>query len=192
MKAPVAPVLDLLLLFSRSVVSSSLWPHGLQHTRLLCPSSSPRACPNSCPLNWWCHPTILSSVIPFSSCLQSFPYQGHFQWVSTSPQVAEVLELQPQHQSFQWIFKIIFLYYWLVWFPSFQSKGLLRVLSNTIVQKHQFFGVQFCIVQLSCPYMPTGETIALTIQTFFGKVISLLFNTLSRFVLAFFQEGNVF
>ena len=60
----------------------------------------------------------LSSVIPFSSCLQSFPHQGHFQWVSTSPQVAKVLELQPQHQSFQWIFKIIFLYYWLVWFPS--------------------------------------------------------------------------
>ena len=66
-------------LFSRSVVSDSLWPHGLQHTRLPCPSSlSPGACSNSCPLSRWCHPTILSSVISFSSCLQSFPASGSF------------------------------------------------------------------------------------------------------------------
>ena len=74
-----------------------------------------------CPLSWWCHLTILSSVIPFSASLQSFPHHSHFQWVSTSPQVAKVLELQPQYQSFQWIFKITFLYYWLVWFPSSPS-----------------------------------------------------------------------
>ena len=66
------------LLFSRSVVSNSLWPHGLQHTRLPCPSPSPGACSNSCPLSWWCHPTILSSVVPFYSCLQSFPASGSF------------------------------------------------------------------------------------------------------------------
>jgi len=59
--------------FSFSVVSDSLWPHGLQHTRPPCPSPSPEACSKSCPLSWWCHPTISSSVIPFSSCLQSFP-----------------------------------------------------------------------------------------------------------------------
>ena len=64
--------------FSRSVVSDSLWPYGLQHARLPCPSSSPRACSNSCPLSWWCHPTISSSVVPFSSCLQSFPASGSF------------------------------------------------------------------------------------------------------------------
>ena len=63
----------LLLSFSGSVVSDSLWPHGLQHARLPCPSPSPRVCSNSCPLTWWCHPTISSSVVPFSSCLQSFP-----------------------------------------------------------------------------------------------------------------------
>ena len=65
-----------MLLFCRSVVSNSLWPHGLQHARLPCPSPPPGVCSNSCPL--WCHPTILSSVIPFSSCLQSFPASGSF------------------------------------------------------------------------------------------------------------------
>ena len=67
--------------FSCSVVSDSLQPHGLQHTRLPSPSPTPGACSNSCPLSWWCHPTISSSVIPFSSCLQSFPASGSFQWV---------------------------------------------------------------------------------------------------------------
>ena len=65
-------------MFSHSVVSDSLRPHGLQHTRLPCPSPSPGACSNSCPLSRWCHPTILSSVIPFSSCLQSLPASGSF------------------------------------------------------------------------------------------------------------------
>ena len=68
----------LLLLFSHSVVSNSLWPHELQHVRLLSSSPSPRACSNSCPLNWWCHPPISSSLIPVSSCLQSFPASGYF------------------------------------------------------------------------------------------------------------------
>ena len=63
---------------SVAVVSSSLWPHGLQHIRLPCPSPTPRACSNSCPLSWWCHPAILSSFVPFSSCLQSFPASGSF------------------------------------------------------------------------------------------------------------------
>ena len=66
-----------------------------------------RACSNSCPSSWWCHPTISSSVIPFSSCLQSFPASGSFQWVSSSHQVAKVLKFQPQHQSFQWIFRTV-------------------------------------------------------------------------------------
>ena len=64
--------------FSHSVISDSWWPHGLQHTRLPCPSPTPRACSNSCPSSWWCHPTISSSVIPFSSCLQSFQASGSF------------------------------------------------------------------------------------------------------------------
>ena len=72
----VTKILLLLLLFSRSVMSDSLWPHGLQHAMLPYPSPSPGACSSSCPLSWWCHLTISSSVVPFSSCLQSFPASG--------------------------------------------------------------------------------------------------------------------
>ena len=88
-----------------------------QHTRLPCPSLSPGICSNSHPLSWQCHPTISPSVVPFSSCLQSFPASGLFQWVGSSNQVAKVLELQLQHQSFQWIFKVNVLWDWLVWSP---------------------------------------------------------------------------
>ena len=76
--------------FSCSVMSNSLWPHGLQHTRLPCPSPTPGACLNSCPSSQWCHTTISSSVVPFSSHLQCFPSQGLFQWVSSSHHVAKV------------------------------------------------------------------------------------------------------
>ena len=89
---------------------------GLLHARLPCLSLSPGACSNSCPLSKWCHPIILSSVVPFSSCLQSFPASGSFP-ISSSHQVAQVLELQLQHQSFQWIFRVDFFYDWLVWSP---------------------------------------------------------------------------
>ena len=71
-------LLNFLLLFGSSIVPDSLWPHGLQHTRLPCPSLFSRACSNSCSLSWWCHATISSSVIPISSCLQSFPASGSF------------------------------------------------------------------------------------------------------------------
>ena len=100
-------------------MSNALQPHGLQHTRLPCPPPIPRACSNSYPLSWWCHPTISSFVVSFSSCLQSFPASGSFQWVNSSHQVAKVLELQLQHQSFQWIFKTDFLN----WPSFFKSWG---------------------------------------------------------------------
>ena len=96
--------------FSPSVVYNSLWPHGLQHARLPCPSPTPRTYSNSCPLSRWSHRTISSSVVPFSSCLQSFLASRSFQWVSSLHQVAKGLEFQPQHQSFQWIFRTDFLY----------------------------------------------------------------------------------
>ena len=80
--------------FSRSVVSNSLWPHELQYARPPCPSPTPRVHPNPCPLSQWCHPTISSSVVPFSSLLHSFQHQGFFKWVSSSHQVAKVLEFQ--------------------------------------------------------------------------------------------------
>ena len=86
---------------AHSVLSDSLRPHELQHTRPPYPSQTPRVYPNSCPLCRWCHPAISSSVVPFSSCPQSFQYQGLFKWVSPSYQVAKVLEFQLQHQSFQ-------------------------------------------------------------------------------------------
>ena len=102
---------------SFSVLSDSLWPRGLQQVRLPCLSPSPRACLNSCPLSQWCHPTISSSVVPFSSCLQSFPALGSFLISHFFPSGGKVLELQLQDQSFQWIFRIDFLYHGLVWSP---------------------------------------------------------------------------
>ena len=88
--------------FSCSVVSDSFRPHGLQHARPPCPSPTPGVHPNACPSSRWWNPTISSSVVPFSSCLQSFQHQGLFQWVSSLHQMAKVLEFQLQLQSFQW------------------------------------------------------------------------------------------
>ena len=101
--------------FSRSVICDSHLPnslrlHGWQRTRPPCPSPTPGVHSNSCPLSWWYHPTISSSVIPFSSCLQSFLASGFFfQWVSSLHQVAKVLEFQLQHRCFLWIFRTDFL-----------------------------------------------------------------------------------
>ena len=93
-------------------MSDSLQPNGLQNTRLPCPSLSLRACSDSCPLSQWCHPTI---ILCHPLLLQSFPALWSFQWVSSSHQVAKVLALRLQHQSFQWIFRTDFLQDWLVW-----------------------------------------------------------------------------
>ena len=93
----------------RSVVSDSLQPHGLQHARFPCPSPTPGAYSNSCPSSQWCHPTISSSVIPSPPVFNLSQNQGLFQWVTSSHQVAKVLEFQLQHQFFQWIFRIDFL-----------------------------------------------------------------------------------
>ena len=94
---------------SCSVVSHSLWPRGLQHTRLSCPSVSPWACSNSFPLSWWCYLTISSSVALFSSCLYSFLSKGSFPMSQLFTSGGEVLDLQFQHQSFQWLFRVDFL-----------------------------------------------------------------------------------
>ena len=131
-------------LFSCSAISDSLWPYGLQHTRLLCPSPSPGVHSNSCPLSWWCHPTISSSVIPFSSYPQSFPASGSFlisQFFTSSGQSTgvsastSVLLMNTQDWSPLG---------WTGWI-SLQSKWLSRVFSNTIAQKHQFFGAQLSL-----------------------------------------------
>ena len=125
----------LLLLFSRSVVFDSLQPHGLQHTMFLCPSLYPGVCSDSYPLSRWCHPTISSSIITFSSCPQSFPASGSFPMSQLFPssdsshQVAlrissKVLELQ--HQSFQWISRVI--YFRIDWFDLLAVQGTLKSL----------------------------------------------------------------
>ena len=122
-------------------MSDSLWPLGLEHVRFPCLSPTPGACSNSCPSSRWCHPTISSSVIPFSSCLQSFPASGSFpmsQFFASGGQSigasasASVLLVNIQ----DWV--PLGLTGWI----SLQSKGLSRVFSNTMVQKHQFFGAQ--------------------------------------------------
>ena len=107
-------IVILLLLFSHHAVSNSLQPHGLQHAILPCPSQSPRACSNSCPFSQWRHPTISSSVIPFSPCLQSFWASGSFPiWVDSLHQVAKGLKLPLEHQSFQWILRVGFFNEWI-------------------------------------------------------------------------------
>ena len=124
-----------LLLFSYSVLSNSLRSHGLQHTRLPCPSPTPGACSHSCPLSHWCHPTILSPVIPFSSRLQSFPASGSFTSGGQSTGVSASASVLPMNIQ-DW--SPLGLTRWI----SLQSKGLSRVFSNTTVQKHQFLGHQ--------------------------------------------------
>ena len=130
--------------FSRSVVSDSLRPHESQHTRPPCPSLTPRVYSNSCPSSQWCHPTISSSVIPFSSCPQSLPASGSFPmsqlfaWGGQSIRVsasASVLPMNTQDWSPLG---------WTGWI-SLQAKGLSRVLYNTTVQKHQVFSVQLSL-----------------------------------------------
>ena len=170
-------------------MSDSLRPHGLHCAKLPCPSSTARADSNSGLASWWYHPTISSSVIPFSSCLQSFPASGSFlmsQFFASDGQStgasASVLPMNIQ----DWLPSE-----WTGWI-SLQSKGLTGVSSNTTVQKHHYFGTQLSlfIVQLSHPYMTTGRNTALTKQTFVGKVMSLLFNMLSRLVITFLPRSK--
>ena len=164
-------------------MSNSLLPHGLQHARLPCPSPTPGVYSNSCPSRRWCHPTISSSVIPFSSCLQSFPASGSFQMTQFFTSGGQSIGTSASASVLPMNIQDWFPLGWTGWI-SLQSKGLSRVFSNTTLQKHQFFGTQLSSVQLSHPDMTTGKTIALTRRTFAGKVMSLLFNKLSRLVIA--------
>ena len=169
--------------FSRSVISDPLWPHGLQHARLPCHSPSPRVCSNSCPLSQWCHPTISFSVAPFSSCPQSFLAPGFF------PNELVLHITWPKYWRFSFSISPSNEYSGLIsfkidWFDLFAIQGTLK----SLLQHHSskasiFWRSAFFMVQLSHPYMTTGKTIALTIQTFVSKVMSLLFNMLSRFVM---------
>ena len=125
--------------FSHSVVSDSLGPHGLQHARLPCPSPTPRVYSNSSPLSRWCHPTISSSVIPFSSHLQSFLSSGSFPMNQLFTSGGQSIGVSASSSGLPMNIQDWFSLGWASWI-YFQFKGLLRVFSNTTVQKHQFFG----------------------------------------------------
>ena len=167
--------------FTHSVMSNSLWPHGLQHTRLPCPSPTLRAYSNLCSSIWWCHPTISSSVVSFSFRLQSFPASESFQmgqfFLSGGQNIGASASVLPMNIQ-DWC--PLGLTGWIL-----QSKGLSRVFCNTTVQKDRFFGAQFSLQSNFHIHMWLLEIIALTRWTFFGKVMSLLFNMLSRLVITF-------
>ena len=169
-------------------LSNSWLPHGLQHARLPCPSLTPRACSNSCSSSRWCHPTILSSVVPLSSCLQSCP-------ASESCLNESVLHIRwPKY----WSFSISpsneysgLISFRIDWFDLLAVQGTLKSLlqhhsTNAFILQHS----AFFIVQLSHPYITTGKTIALTRQTFVSKGMSPLFNMLSRLVIAFLPRSK--
>ena len=130
--------------FSHAVMSDSLRPHGLQHTRPNCPSPISRACSNSCPLSQWCHPTISSFVVPFSSCFQSSPASGSFpmsQFFASGSQSTGVSALASVFPMNIQGWFLLGLTGWIL----LQSKGLLSIYSNTTVQKHRFFCAQLSL-----------------------------------------------
>ena len=155
---------------------NSLGPHGLQHAGLPCPSLSPWVCSNSCSLSQWCHPTISSSVVLFSSHLQSFPASGSCPMSQLFASGGQSIGASASASVLPMIIQD--------WFPlgltsliSLQTKGLSRLFSNTTVQKHQFFSTQPSSWSSSHIHVTTGKTTALTIRTFVSKVMCLLFNT---------------
>ena len=171
--------------FSCSVMSDSLRPPGMQHARPPCPSPTPGVYSSSCPLSWWCYPTISSSVIPFSSCLQSFPVSGSFP-------MSQLFAIRwPKYWSFNFNISPSNEYSGLIsvrmdWLDLLAVQGTLK----SLLQHHSskasiLWHSAFFIVQFSCPNMTTGKTIALTRQTFVSKVMSLLCSMLSRLVITF-------
>ena len=176
-----------MLLFSRSVVSDSLWPHGLQHARFPCPSLSPKVCSNSCPLSWWCYPTISSSDVAILLLVSIFPSIRVFSNESALsirwPKYWSFsFNISPSNEHPGLIFRMD-------WLDLLAVQGILKSLLQhhsskaSILQCSAFF-----IVQLSHPYMTTRKTITFTRRTFVSKVMALLFSMLSRLVIAFFPR----
>ena len=169
--------------------NKSVWSHGLQHTRAPCSSPSPRPCSNSCPLSQWCHPTISFSVVPFPSCLQSFSIK-----VFSNESVLHI------RLTKYWSFRISIspsseysglISFRIDWFDPLAAQASLKSLLQHHTLKASILWLSaLLIVQLSYLYMTTGETIVLTIWTFVGKVISLLFNMPSRFVTDFLPRST--
>ena len=174
------------MLFSHSVVSSSLWPHELQHARLPCPSLSPRACSNSCPFSQWYHPTISSSVVPCLLLPSVFPSIRGFSHDSA-------LQIRwPKYWSFRFSIspsneysRLISFRIWSCSSRDSQETSPTPSSKASILRHSAYF-----IVQLSHPHMTTGRIIGLTRQTFVNKVMSLLFNMLSRLVITFLPRSK--
>ena len=175
--------------FRHSVVSESLWPHESQHARPPCPSPTTGVHSNLCPLSQWCHPAISSSIVPFSSCPQSLPASGSFpmsqlfakggQSIVVSA-LASVLPMNTQDWSPLG---------WTGWI-SLQPKRLSRVFSNTTVQNLQFFGAELSSQSNSYIHTwPLEKPKPWLDGPFFGKVVSLLFNILSRLVITFLPRS---
>ena len=166
-------------------MSYSLRPHGLQHARPPCPSPTPRVYSHSCLLSWWCHPTISCSVVPFSFHHHSSPASGSFQMSQLFTSGGQSIRVSASTSVLPMNTQDWSPLGWTGWI-SLQSKGLSRVFSNTTVQKNQFFGAQLSLWSSSHIHTWLLEkTIALTRRTFAGKVISLLFNMLSKLVITF-------
>ena len=156
----------------------TLQPQGLSHARLPCPSPSSKACSNSYPLSQWCYPTILSSVIPFS-CLQSFPASGSFlmNWLFSSGSQSFIISPSSEYSGL--------ISFGTDWFNLLAVQGTLQSLLQHHCSKASVFQHSaLFMVQISHPYMTTGKTIVLSVWIFVSKVMSLLFNNLSRFVIA--------
>ena len=164
-------------------MSDSLQLHGLQHARLPCPSPTPRAHSDSCPSSRWCRPTISSSVVPFSSCLQSFPASGSFprsQFFTSGGQSIEV----SASASFRISFRID-------WFDLLAAQATLKShLQHHFSKASVLWPLAFFMVQLSHAYMATGKTIAWTWQTFVSKLMSVFFNMMSRLAIAFLPRSK--
>ena len=167
-------------LISRKDMSNNLWPHGLQHSKLPCPSLSPRVCSNSRPLSQWCYLTISSSAALFSFCLQSFPASGSFpmSWLCIK---------WPNYWSFNFsispsIEYSVLIFFRIDWFDFLAVQGTLK---SPLPHHNSKASILQCsalfMVQLSHSYMTAGKAIVLTMQTFVGKIMSLLFNMLSIF-----------
>ena len=177
------------MLFSRSVVSDSLQPHGLQHPRLPCPSLSPRACSNSCPLSWWFHPTISTSCHPLLLLPSVFPSIRVFSNESA------LLIRWPKYWNFSFSISPSNEYSGLIsfridWFDLAVQGALKSLLQHHSSKASIFQGSAFFMVQLSHPYMTTGKTIALTRWVFVGKIVSLLFNMLYGLVITFLRRSK--
>ena len=174
--------------FSSSVVSAPLQPHELQQARPPCPSPTSGVHSDSHPSSQWCHPAISSSVITFSSCPQSlpasesFPMSQLFAWGGQSTRVSALASFLPKNTQ-DWSLG------WTGWI-SLQSKGLSSLLQHQSSKASILWHSAFFTVWLSHPYMTIGKTIALTRRTFFGKVMSLLLNMLSRLVITFLPRSK--